>query len=143
MTTDFDRWVSVAIQDLGGDGAKYLREKSNVVSLTDWKSSRYNGRVNAGKHDELNPLRVWLSGAEMPFCLPAESQTPKRVFCFLGSDHVRHVSGMVLNNLATRASQSEDGGLRIEPGGGGKSFAQAPQSTEVCSRDATAWLRKH
>lgn len=84
MTTAFDRWVSEAIQDLGGDGAKYLSEKRNVVSLTDWKSLRYNGRVNAGKLDEMNPLRVRLSGVEIPRCFPAESRTPKRVFCFLG-----------------------------------------------------------
>jgi hypothetical protein len=34
------------------------------------------------------------------------------------SDAMRNVGGNVLNNPATRASQSREGGLRIEPGGG-------------------------
>ena len=33
------------------------------------------------------------------------------------SDTMRYVGGGVLNNPVTRASQSGDGGLRIEPGG--------------------------
>ena len=42
------------------------------------------------------------------------------------SDTMRNVGGGVLNNPVTRANQSRDGGLRIEPGGSGKSFAYAP-----------------
>ena len=38
-------------------------------------------------------------------------------FCYDHSDTMRYVSGSVLNNPVTRASQSGEGGPRIEPGG--------------------------
>ncbi len=38
-------------------------------------------------------------------------------FFFSDSGTMRHVGGRTLNNPVTRASQSGDGGLRIEPGG--------------------------
>ena len=55
----------------------------------------------------------------------------KWLFAFLDSDCVRHVGGMILKNPVTRASQSGDGGLSLEPGGFEKSGH--------C--DATEWLR--
>ena len=42
------------------------------------------------------------------------------------SESMRYVGGGVLNNPVTRASQSREGGLRIEPGGCGRSLAYAP-----------------
>ena len=53
--------------------------------------------------------------------------------CHDHSDAMRHVGGSVLNFPVTRASQSRGGGLRIEPGGSGNSFAYAPISMQVCS----------
>ena len=49
-------------------------------------------------------------------------------FCFLldSSESMRYVGGGVLNNPVTRANQSGEGGLRIEPGGRDESFAYAP-----------------
>ena len=38
-------------------------------------------------------------------------------FFFPDSGTMRHVGGSSLNNPVTRANQSRDGGLRIEPGG--------------------------
>lgn len=38
-------------------------------------------------------------------------------FFFSDSEVMRHVGGSFLNNPVTRANQSRDGGLRIEPGG--------------------------
>jgi hypothetical protein len=52
----------------------------------------------------------------------------KRLFCFLldSSESMRYVGGGVLNNPVTRANQSREGGLGIEPGGRDESFAYAP-----------------
>jgi hypothetical protein len=51
----------------------------------------------------------------------------KGLFCFLcDSESMRYVGGGVLNNPVTRANQSREGGLRIEPGGRDESFAYAP-----------------
>ena len=39
------------------------------------------------------------------------------VSCYCYSNTMRYVGGCVLNNPVTRANQSRDGGLRIDPGG--------------------------
>jgi hypothetical protein len=48
------------------------------------------------------------------------------VFFHNDSESMRYVGGGVLNNPVTRANQSREGGLRIEPGGRDESFAYAP-----------------
>jgi hypothetical protein len=48
-----------------------------------------------------------------------ESQELKGFLLSTDSGPMRYVGGRPLNNPATRASQSGDGGLRIEPGGDG------------------------
>lgn len=59
---------------------------------------------------------------------PLRGKLEPEGFFFSDSGTMRHVGGSSLNNPVTRANQSRDGGLRIEPGGSGRSFAYAPQS---------------
>ena len=49
---------------------------------------------------------------------------------------MRYVSGSVLNNPVTRASQSGEGGPRIEPGG------KAVRSLSLSSDYAKTWLQR-
>jgi hypothetical protein len=49
---------------------------------------------------------------------------------------MRYVSGSVLNNPVTRASQSGEGGPRIEPGG------KAVRSLSLSSANAKTWLQR-
>ena len=56
----------------------------------------------------------------------ALERSSKWPFCVLDSESMRYVGGGVLNNPVTRANQSREGGLRIEPGGRDESFAYAP-----------------
>ena len=52
------------------------------------------------------------------------------------SDTMRNVSGSVLNNPVTRASQNGEGGPRIEPGG------KAVRSLSLSSDYAKTWLQR-
>lgn len=55
---------------------------------------------------------------------------------------MRYVGGSCLNNPATRANQSGEGGLRLEPGGSGKNCVVCLYPFKSGQRKATAWLRR-
>jgi len=55
------------------------------------------------------PLKGWLSRVSNP-TVPAGKLRLKGFLLFYDSDTIRYVSGGVLNNPVTRASQSRDGG---------------------------------
>ena len=74
----------------------------------------FNRQVLAHKTNQ--PFKVGLSSRETGMCQHQKAAT-LRGFCFLDSEAMRYVGGCFLKNPATRASQSRDGGLSLEPGG--------------------------
>ena len=71
------------------------------------------------------------------FRVLTEGSCKRLFYCSHGhSDTMRYVSGSVLNNPVTRASQSGEGGPRIEPGG------KAVRSLSLSSDYAKTWLQR-
>ena len=109
-----------------------------MTSKKGWQQSEKGCRIQpvAVGSDRLKPFTHALA---LGFYsrVPTEGSCKRLFYCPYGhSDTMRNVSGSVLNNPVTRASQSGEGGPRIEPGG------KAVRPLSLSSANAKTWLQR-
>jgi len=103
----------------------------------------YNPNCCRRKRQVLKPFTHALA-LGFYFRVPTEGSS-KRLFALSlrNSESMRYVGGGFLNNPVTRANQSREGGLGIEPGGSDKSLAvMRLESFKSVRCEAMTWLRK-
>lgn len=80
----FHQWVANTIDDLGGNGAQYLREIELQKRLGAGGANVYTFSYQAGElGTKLKPLRFRVSGAKAPM-LPSRDSETLTAFCVSG-----------------------------------------------------------